>query len=184
MSRGSRRRFDNLTPEQRRRTMQAVKSRDTGPEYCVAEGLRVLGVAFRGYPKLPGSPDFLLRDLRTVMFVHGCFWHGHGCRKISPKTHRAYWREKITRNQRRDQRVRRALNRLGWTVLTIWECQIARGLETASISRAIGRAQRLDSVAYRWRRRREADTRSNRVSTPTGRATSLVFNVAGRRKST
>lgn len=175
MSTSNRRRFDNLTPEQRRRTMQAVRSTDTGPEHLVSEGLRSLRVTFRGYPPLPGSPDFLLPDLRTVIFVHGCFWHGHGCRKISPKTHRAYWREKILRNQRRDQRVRRALNRLGWTVITIWECQIARGLETASISRAVGRAQRIDSVACRRLRRQEADARSDRVVSA-GRSSFLASN--------
>lgn len=133
--------------------MQAVKSTGTGPEHRVAQALRALGVVFTVYPKLPGSPDFLLPGLRAAMFVHGCFWHGHGCRIASPKTNRAYWRNKLLRNRHRDRRVHRELNRLGWTVLTVWECRVTRGVEMASILRVVSRAQRLDATGLRWRQR-------------------------------
>jgi DNA mismatch endonuclease (patch repair protein) len=153
LSRGRNERSDNLTPLQRHRTMQAVKSTGTGPEHRAARALRGLGVVFRAFPKLPGSPDFLLPNLRAVMFVHGCFWHGHGCRNVSPRTNRTYWRNKLLRNRHRDRRVRRELNRLGWTVLIVWECRVARGIELASISRAIRRARRFDAAGSRWRQR-------------------------------
>src|SRR5712692_8765186 len=120
------RRTDNLTPNERRKAMRAVKGRDTTPERRVASTLRAMGIRFRGQAAdLPGSPDFVLSDLRVALFVQGCFWHGHSCRARTPRTNRAYWVTKIARNRQRDRRVRRMLNRLGWTVVVVWECRIA-----------------------------------------------------------
>lgn len=118
-------RIDNLSPEDRRRAMRAVKATGTDPEVRVALALRRLGVRFRRYGDLPGSPDFVLTDKHAVLFVHGCFWHGHGCRGAAPRTHPDYWKRKLFTNCRRDRRIRRRLNKLGWSVLVLWECQAA-----------------------------------------------------------
>ncbi len=105
--------------------MQAVKGRDTVPEDRVAAALATLKVRFRRYStNLPGTPDFVLPEARAVLLVHGCFWHQHGCRTRMPRTNNAYWMAKLARNVARDQRVRRQLNRLGWSVIAVWECRV------------------------------------------------------------
>lgn len=117
---------DIFTPAERSRVMRAVKGEDTAPERIVRSLVHRLGFRFRLQGKnLPGKPDLVLPRHRVVIFVHGCFWHGHGCPRGSrkPKTRADYWRKKIGGNAQRDQRTRRALQRTGWRVLTIWECQ-------------------------------------------------------------
>jgi len=112
---------------QRSRTMAAVKSRDTGPELLVARLLRQAGIRYRrDVRRLPGRPDFLLIDAHIVLFVHGCWWHGHSCRRgqRTPKNNRAYWVAKLERNGRRDRRVARQLRESGYSVWTLWECQL------------------------------------------------------------
>ncbi len=148
-----RKRTDNLSPRDRRKTMAAVKSRDTTPERRVAGALRSAGVWFRRYAALPGKPDFILPRLRAALLVQGCFWHGHGCRSGIPMTNRPYWVRKLAANKRRDRRVRRQLNRLGWTVLVLWECQL-RGKQDAlaAVSRSLARASRARSVGVRSHR--------------------------------
>ncbi len=137
------RRSDNLTPNERRRAMRAVKGRGTAPERRVASILRALGIRYRAQGDLPGKPDFVLPQLRAALFVQGCFWHGHGCRSKTPVTNRLYWTRKLMRNRRRDRRVRRALNGRGWTVLVLWECRIAtREDAMRAVARALGRAAR------------------------------------------
>src|SRR5207253_55716 len=106
VSRGPRR-SDNLTPEQRTRTMRAVKSRATSGEVLVAGILRARGVQYLEHGDLPGTPDFVIPRLRAALFVHGCFWHSHGCRTSTPKANRLYWRKKLSGNVRRDRRARR-----------------------------------------------------------------------------
>jgi DNA mismatch endonuclease (patch repair protein) len=135
-------RTDNLSPKERRRAMRAVKSRGTTPERRAEAVLRAAGVRYRRQVNyLPGRPDFVLPDLRAALFVQGCFWHGHGCRSGIPRTNRAYWVSKLARNRRRDRRVRRILNRLGWTVVVLWECRIAAGEAAATaVRRAVARA--------------------------------------------
>ena len=120
---------DNLTPEQRRRTMQAVKGRDTGLERVVASALHKSGVRFRRcVSDLPGKPDFVFTKVRLVVFVDGDFWHGwrfpvwRG--KLQP-----YWQAKIERNRRRDRLNRQRLRRRGWFVLHFWGHQIQRDLD-------------------------------------------------------
>lgn len=121
---------DNLSPNERRNAMRAVLGRDTAPERLVAAALRKLGIRFRRQADdLPGRPDFALRSRRVAVFVHGCWWHGHGCRSGIPQTNRAYWRRKLAANVRRDRRARRALNGLGWSVVVIWECKLRMGAE-------------------------------------------------------
>jgi DNA mismatch endonuclease, patch repair protein len=122
-----RRRHDPLTPEQRRHTMRSVHSEDTGPERKVRSVIHQMGYRFRLHRRdLPGNPDIVFPGLRKIIFVHGCFWHGHSCLYgvKTPKTNREYWVPKLEGNVQRDRRNKRLLKKLGWSVLVIWECQI------------------------------------------------------------
>ncbi len=115
-------------PEQRSRIMRAVKGRDTGPELIVRRLAHSMGYRFRLHRKdLPGSPDLVFPRLRKIVFVHGCFWHGHSCKRGArvPKANRDYWTKKITRNRTRDVGVISELSRMGWRVSVFWECEIA-----------------------------------------------------------
>jgi DNA mismatch endonuclease (patch repair protein) len=118
---------DVFPPEVRSRIMAAITGKDTQPELAVRRVLHAMGRRFRLHRKdLPGRPDVVLPRSRAVVFVHGCFWHGHSCRKARlPSTRRAFWRNKIEGNRRRDRRNRDALRRLGWRVLTVWECRLS-----------------------------------------------------------
>ena len=111
----------------RRRTMQAVKSRDTGPEMLVRRFVHSLGYRYRLHrADLPGKPDLTFPRLRKIIFVHGCFWHGHDCARgaRAPKENAEYWRQKIERNRERDKQHIAALQIMGWTILVVWECQL------------------------------------------------------------
>ncbi|MFZ5931884.1 MAG: very short patch repair endonuclease [Pseudomonadota bacterium] len=115
-----------MTDLVRRRTMQAVKSKDTAPEMAVRRMAFAMGCRYRLHRKdLAGKPDLVFASRRKVIFVHGCFWHGHDCRRgaRTPKTNRDYWQAKIARNRARDGATRVALAEAGWEVLTIWECE-------------------------------------------------------------
>lgn len=106
--------------------MQAVKGRDTTPERVVRSLLHRLGCRFTLHrADIPGKPDIVMPARKRVVFVHGCFWHGHTCAhgRRKPATNAAYWRAKIARNRERDQRAASALRRVGWRVLIVWECQ-------------------------------------------------------------
>jgi DNA mismatch endonuclease (patch repair protein) len=116
------------SPEVRRRTMQAVKSKDTAPELTVRRLAHRMGYRFRLHRKdLPGKPDLVFPGLHRVIFVHGCFWHGHDCERGArvPKANRDYWVQKIARNQARDRAARAALTGLGWRVTVLWECELS-----------------------------------------------------------
>ncbi|NOX81845.1 MAG: DNA mismatch endonuclease Vsr [Alphaproteobacteria bacterium] len=107
--------------------MRAVKSKDTKPEIVVRKALFALGYRYRLNVKhLPGKPDLVFAKYRTVIFVHGCFWHGHHCKRgaRTPKTNTAYWTNKIARNKARDKKNAAALRKLGWRVITLWECKL------------------------------------------------------------
>lgn len=113
--------------EVRSRTMRAVRSKNTKPELVVRRLAHSLGFRFRLHRKdLPGSPDLVFPGRRRVVFVHGCFWHGHDCKRGSrqPKENAEYWRAKISRNVARDERVLGELSALGWESLTVWECEL------------------------------------------------------------
>jgi DNA mismatch endonuclease (patch repair protein) len=116
---------DTRTPEQRRRIMQAVKTCDTGPELVVRRILFQFGYRYRlNAKKLPGRPDIVFPARKQAIFVHGCFWHGHGCVKgQAPKSRLDYWEPKLKANRERDAAQLRALDHLGWSVLTIWQCE-------------------------------------------------------------
>ena len=117
--------MDTRSPEQRSRIMRSVRSRDTGPELLVRKLLHGLGLRFQLYEKfLPGRPDVVLPKHRVIVFVHGCFWHGHSCSKGRlPKSKIRFWTDKIQRNQVRDAESVRRLRAQGWRVLTVWQCE-------------------------------------------------------------
>lgn len=111
---------------QRSRIMRAVRSKDTKPELLVRRCLHALGFRFRLHRRdLPGSPDIVLPRWRAVVFVHGCFWHLHGCPKSRmPATRREFWETKLRRNAERDGEAREFLKASGWRVFVVWECAL------------------------------------------------------------
>lgn len=108
--------------------MSRIRGRDTTPEIAVRSLLHRLGYRFRLHRKeLPGTPDIVLPGRNAVVFVHGCFWHGHTCKADKmPKSRKQYWSEKIACNRRRDARKRQELRLLGWKVVVVWECELKR----------------------------------------------------------
>lgn len=118
---------DVMTPEQRSRCMAAIKGKDTKPEMIVRKYLFSRGLRYRvNNRRLPGSPDIVLKKYKTVVFIDGCFWHGHeGCKYYRlPKTNVDFWRHKITMNIARDYANGVDLRLAGWRVIRIWECDI------------------------------------------------------------
>lgn len=133
--------MDKMTKEQRHRCMAAIHSKDTKPELIVRRFLFGRGFRYRlNHPRLPGRPDLVMRKYRTVIFVNGCFWHGHDdCKHyVMPKTNTEFWRKKIERNKARDKAEQRRLAEMGWHCITVWECQLAPAI----------RMQTLESLAY------------------------------------
>jgi DNA mismatch endonuclease (patch repair protein) len=117
---------DRLTRKQRSENMRAVKNKDTTPELVARKAAHRLGFRFRLHRKdLPGSPDIVFPKHRTVIFVHGCFWHGHDCtRSKLPATNVAFWTQKLEKNKVRDRGAVAALENAGWRVRTLWQCEL------------------------------------------------------------
>lgn len=120
---------DVFSTAKRSAVMRAVKSRDTTPELQVRAAVRALGYARRyrlNGAGLPGKPDLVFTSLRKAVFVHGCFWHGHTCKRgaRAPKQNAAYWRAKIARNAARDAAALSQLDAMGWSALVLWECEL------------------------------------------------------------
>nr|WP_314433275.1 very short patch repair endonuclease [uncultured Brevundimonas sp.] len=118
---------DVFSVEKRSAVMRRIKGRDTAPELAVRRSLRAAGIGYRlGGCGLPGRPDVVMKGRRLVIFVHGCFWHGHGCARGSrqPKANADYWAAKIARNRARDATAKAALEGQSWRVLTVWECEM------------------------------------------------------------
>ncbi|MFZ7097086.1 very short patch repair endonuclease [Luteimonas dalianensis] len=117
---------DIISPERRSALMSRIRGKNTGIELEVRHGLHALGFRYRlGGAGLPGRPDIVLPKHRTVVFVHGCFWHRHDCHLFRwPKSRPEFWKEKITANYERDQRAVESLKDLGWHVETVWECEL------------------------------------------------------------
>ncbi|MCK1744150.1 DNA mismatch endonuclease Vsr [Bradyrhizobium sp. 139] len=131
---------DKLTPQQRSANMARIRSRHTTPELTVRRIVHSLGFRYRLHRRdLPGTPDLVLPKSKRVIFVNGCFWHRHpSCHLTSmPKSNVAFWEAKFERTVRRDEMARRALQELGWTVLTVWEC------ETRDVQSLAGRLRKL-----------------------------------------
>lgn len=117
--------MDIFDKEKRSAIMARIKGKDTKPELVVRRYLWLRGYRYRKNVRgLPGTPDIVLRKYGIVIFVHGCFWHGHEADGHLPRTNTDFWRKKIERNKKRDERVKRELRRMGWRVLTVWECQL------------------------------------------------------------
>lgn len=107
--------------------MQAVRSENTAPEKVIRRMLHLAGYRYRLHRRdLPGCPDLVFPSRRKVIFIHGCFWHGHNCRRGArvPKSHVEYWTEKVARNRARDERVQKELLALGWQTQIVWECEL------------------------------------------------------------
>ena len=128
--------------ERRSAVMRAVKSEDTAPERALREMLRALAPGYRlNRADLPGKPDVVYGQRHLAIFMHGCFWHGHDCKRGArpPKNNADYWRRKIARNRARDEENLKALDALGWRTLTIFECELKdRDALKARLEAALG----------------------------------------------
>lgn len=120
--------MDTLTPEQRRKNMQHIRSKDTKPEIIARKFLFSKGFRYRkNDSRLPGHPDIVLPKYHTVLFVHGCFWHRHpDCPKATtPVNNRDFWQNKFDKNVERDIKEQKQLGDMGWNVIVVWECEIS-----------------------------------------------------------
>ena len=129
---------DHMTPQQRHECMSKIHSKDTRPEQAVMRELWHRGYRFRKCVKtLPGTPDIVLPKYRTVIFINGCFWHGHkGCSKyVMPKSNVEFWQEKIHRNQERDLVNNQLLESIAWNVISGWECELTKSLLPETMDR-------------------------------------------------
>jgi DNA mismatch endonuclease (patch repair protein) len=121
--------MDNLTPEQRRKTMQHIRSTGTKPELTVMTELRQRRLAFSCYDKsVIGKPDIVFAEQKLAVFIDSDFWHGNPKRFVRPKTNVEYWDKKIARNKKRDRQVNRELKKQGWKVLRLWEYDVKHNL--------------------------------------------------------
>jgi DNA mismatch endonuclease (patch repair protein) len=142
--------MDRLSPEARSKNMSRIRSRDTSPELAVRKYLHRSGLQFRLHgTKLPGKPDLVFPGRGALVFVHGCFWHGcprcvDGTRRV--KSNIAYWSAKVEGNRARDKRNVTALRRMGWSVFTVWECEIKNEQRLARLAKRI-KALRLRTAA-------------------------------------
>ena len=151
---------DRLSKEERSELMSHIRSTNTKPEVALRRALWRRGFRYRVNVKnLPGSPDIVLPKHRTVVFVHGCFWHAHkGCKIYHlPQTNTEFWLAKVTRNQERDQEVWRQLEAKGWSVVIVWECELVKAKFDGTVERVASEIIE-DGDLYRKRRieRREA----------------------------
>ena len=133
---------DVLTPEQRRLVMSRIRGKDTKPEMILRRGLHGRGLRYRLHgADMPGKPDMVFPRHRSVVFVHGCFWHGHGCSLFRwPKTRATFWRTKINRNIVRDRSSLAELKADGWRALVVWECAL-RGRHRRAMQDVLSRAE-------------------------------------------
>ena len=128
--------MDKLTKEQRHKCMSSIKGKDTKPELLVRKFLFKRGYRYRlNHPRLPGHPDLVMLKYRSVIFVNGCFWHGHeGCKYfILPKSNTDFWKTKIERNKERDIEVQKELAKMGRHCFTIWECQLRPNIKDQTL---------------------------------------------------
>ena len=123
---------DHLSPEKRSWNMSRIHGSNTSIEQKVRKYLYSKGFRYRkNVPTLPGKPDIVLSKYNAVIFVHGCFWHRHpGCKDTTtPKSRTEYWKEKFARNVANDKKHEEALHEMGWSVYTVWECEVNKHLE-------------------------------------------------------
>lgn len=122
--------MDTVTKAQRSKNMSHIKNKNTALEIAVRKRLFADGFRYRiNYSKLPGHPDIVLPKYHTVIFINGCFWHRHNCKRATtPKTNTDYWTQKFERNVQNDEKNYRLLSNLGWHVIVVWECEIKADL--------------------------------------------------------
>jgi DNA mismatch endonuclease (patch repair protein) len=173
---------DRLTKEERSKLMSHIRSVNTKPEVALRHALWQRGFRYRVNVKnLPGSPDIVLSKHRTVVFVHGCFWHAHkGC-KIShlPQTNTEFWLAKVTRNQERDQEVWRQLEAKGWAVVIVWECELAKSMFNDTVEKVAAEIY-LNGKTYRQlsaERRKERERRNRETMTANIRRLQLLQEI-------
>ena len=141
--------------------MSCIKGKNTKPEEIVRKYLFSLGFRYRKNDKrLPGTPDIVLPEYRTVIFVNGCFWHGHqGCRYfVVPKTNTEFWMNKIDANRARDQKKISELEAMGWRVIVIWECQLKTVNKDETLSELVNQLKWLDYITKKAFREDKYDT--------------------------
>ena len=126
---------DIVSPQKRSEMMSGIRGKDTKPEIIARKALHKRGFRFRLHNrKLPGKPDIVLPKYQTVMLINGCFWHGHNCHLFKwPKSNKEFWEDKINGTKARDIKNKESLEKAGWHVITIWECQL-RGHSTDSVN--------------------------------------------------
>ncbi len=140
--------MDKITPEQRHYTMSRIRGKDTKPEILVRKYLFSEGFRFRKNDKrYPGHPDIVLPKYKTVIFVNGCFWHGHeNCKYYTvPKSNTEFWIAKVKRNQERDKTDVSTLQAMGWNVITIWECQLDKANREETLEELVKNLLQLDA---------------------------------------
>lgn len=132
---------DVVSQEVRSRMMAGIRGKNTKPEIALRKGLHAAGFRFRLHDqKLPGKPDIVLARYKAVVFIHGCFWHGHECGLFKwPSTREEFWRAKIASNRKRDTQTATLLVEGGWRILTVWECAI-RGRDKIGIEKVVRQA--------------------------------------------
>lgn len=131
---------DSISKEKRSWNMSQIRSKDTSGEVLVRKYLFAKGFRFRkNVSSLPGKPDIVLPKYRTIIFIHGCFWHGHpGCKRaFIPKSNQEYWIPKLLRNKQNDMDHRKALEQLGWKVIIIWECELKKAVVHSRLEKLI-----------------------------------------------
>lgn len=141
---------DVFSPERRSYVMSRIRSRNTKPELVVRRYLWSKGYRYRlCVGKLPGRPDIVMRRIKVAIFVNGCFWHGHSHIKRSPSSNAQYWAGKIENNRRRDLENGIKLRQAGWTVITIWECELAPARRSETLERLAETLRLLGASPYR-----------------------------------
>ena len=138
--------MDDLTKEQRHKNMSHIRSTNTKPEEKVRKYLFSKGLRYRKNVRtLPGCPDIVLPKYKTVVFVNGCFWHMHNCKRFKwPSTNIQYWKSKILKNVKRDKKSHEELIKLNWRVIVIWECELKRSMFEKTMEQVIKMIKNID----------------------------------------
>ena len=167
--------------------MSNIHSKDTSPEVLLRKSIWRQGFRYRVNEKhLPGTPDIVLPKYRTVIFIHGCFWHGHkDCKFYTvPKTNTEFWTAKVTRNQQRDKEVWRQLEAKGWAVIIVWECQLKSACFKETVQQVeaeiLGNGERLTREREERRASRQAYLKERKARKE--RAASLLDSLKNRRQ--
>ena len=155
-----------FSSEHRHRIMAAIHSSNTKPEVKLRHALWENGFRYRVNDKrLPGSPDIVFPKYRTVIFVHGCFWHAHqGCNTFKmPQSNTEYWKKKIARNQERDQEVWRKLEAKGWEVIIVWECELKKSVLPDTVARVSAEIKANGTLFQQRQEERMAERERRRI---------------------